>query len=287
MARPALRRQAVDYAVAHYAIAQRRACRLLRQHRSVCRYRSRLNPRVALRQRLRELSQTRIRYGYRRLQVLLRREGWSAGKNLVYRLYCEEQLQLRVRRSPRRKMAVARRSRYVPKRSNQAWAMDFVADELVNGTRIRALTIIDVYTREALSIRVGHRMRGEDVVEVCNTLVAQRGAPCRIFADNGSEFSGKLMDLWAYHHGVQIDFSRPGKPTDNGHVESFNGSLRDECLNVNWFETLAEAQEKIELWRVEYNDTRPHQALKELTPSEFAQKCRAEERSAGVVYAGN
>jgi putative transposase len=284
MARPALKRLAVDYALNHYAIARRRACRILRQHRSVQYYRSRLNPRVALRQRMRELSQTRIRYGYRRLQVLLRREGWAAGKNLVYRLYCEEQLQLRCRRGHRRKMAVARRARYIPQRANQAWAMDFVADELVNGTKIRALTVIDVYTREALSIHVGNRLRGADVVDVCNRLVARRGAPCRLFVDNGSEFSGKLMDLWAYHHGVQIDFSRPGKPTDNGHVESFNGSLRDECLNVHWFESISDAQEKIEAWRVEYNDSRPHQALKELTPSEFAQKCGATETS--VVFGG-
>lgn len=274
MARPALKRCAVDYVVDHYATSRRRACRLLRQHRSVHYYRARRDPRTALRTRMRELAQVRIRYGYRRLQVLLRREGWPVGKNLVYRLYVEESLQLRCKRPRRRKMLVARRERYVPKRPNQAWSMDFVADQLVDGTRFRALTIVDVYTREALAIVVGQRLRSEDVVAACNRLVATRGAPVRIFVDNGSEFSGRTFDLWAYHCGTAIDFNRPGKPTDNCFVETFNGSLRDECLNVHWFETIDEAKAKIEAWRVEYNESRPHQALNELTPAEFAAQTR-------------
>jgi len=223
---------------------------------------------------MRELAQVRIRYGYRRLHVLLRREGWSLGKNQTYRLYTEESLQLRCKRPRHRKMVVARRERYVPKRANQAWSMDFVADQLVDGTRFRALTIVDVYTREALDIVVGQRLRAEHVVEACNRLVAKRGSPVRIFVDNGSEFSGRLFDLWAYHRKATIDFNRPGKPTDNCFVETFNGSLRDECLNVHWFETIDEARAKIEAWRVEYNESRPHQALKDLTPAEFAGQAR-------------
>ncbi len=206
--------------------------------------------------------------------MLLRREGWSLGKNQTYRLYTEESLQLRSKRPRRRKMAVARRECYVPKRTNQAWSMDFVADQLVNGTRFRALTIVDVYTREALDIVVGQRLRAEHVVEACNRLVATRGSPVRIFVDNGSEFSGRLFDLWAYHRKAAIDFNRPGKPTDNCFVETFNGSLRDECLNVHWFETIDEARAKIEAWRVEYNESRPHQALNDLTPAEFAGQAR-------------
>ena len=274
MARPAVKRQAVDYVVAHYATSRRRACRLVCQHRSVQYYRSRKDPKLALRARMRELAQVRIRYGYRRLHVLLRREGWSLGKDQTYRLYAEESLQLRSKRPRRRKMTVARRERYVPKRPNQAWSMDFVADQLVDGTRFRALTIVDVYTREALDIVVGQRLRAEHVVETCNRLVAQRGAPARIFVDNGSEFSGRLFDLWAYHRKATIDFNRPGKPTDNCFVETFNGSLRDECLNVHWFETIDEARAKIEAWRVEYNESRPHQALKDLTPAEYAGLAR-------------
>ena len=227
--------------------------------------------------RMCELAQVRIRYGYRRLHVLLRREGWILGRELAYRLYTEESPQLRSKRPRRRKMVVARRERYVPKRSNQAWSMDFVADQLADGRKLRALTVVDVFTREAPCIRVGQKLRGEDVVDACNRLVAKRGAPARVFVDNGSEFSGRLMDLWAYHHGVQIDFSRPGKPTDNSFVESFNGSFRDECLNVHWLESLEEAREKIETWRIDYNDSRPHQGLKDMTPTEFALKSRSNE----------
>ncbi len=274
MARPAVKRQVVDYVVAHYATSRRRACRVLCQHRSVQYYRSRKDPKLALRARMRELAQVRIRYGYRRLHVLLRREGWSLGKDQTYRLYTEESLQLRSKRPRRRKMIVARRERYIPKRPNQAWSMDFVADQLVDGTRFRALTIVDVYTREALDIVVGQRLRAENVVEACNRLVAQRGSPVRIFVDNGSEFSGRLFDLWAYHRKAAIDFNRPGKPTDNCFVETFNGSLRDECLNVHWFETIDEAQAKIEAWRVEYNESRPHQSLRDLTPAEYAVQTR-------------
>jgi putative transposase len=271
----------------HYSLSRRRACRVVGQHRSADYYRSRKDPRTALRSRLKELAQSRVRYGYRRLQVLLQPEGWTLGKNLAYRLYTEEGLQLRSKRPKRRKMAVTRRERYVPVRPNQAWSMDFVSDQLTNGTRIRALTIVDVFTREALTIRVGRRLRAEQVVEECNRLVAQHGAPLRIFVDNGSEFSGRLLDLWAYHHQVQIDFSRPGKPTDNCFVESFNGSFRDECLNVHWFETIDDAIATVEAWRIEYNESRPHQALAEQTPAAFAKKQRSFAHASGIVTAGN
>jgi putative transposase len=231
---------------------------------------------------MRELAQTRARYGYRRIHVLLRREGWILGRELVYRLYREESLQLRSKRPKRRKMHVARRERYVPKRSNQAWSMDFVSDQLTNGTRFRALTIVDVFTREALAIRIGQHLRAEQVVDECNRLVAQRGAPVRIFVDNGSEFAGRLLDLWAYHHKVQIDFSRPGKPTDNCFIETFNGSYRDECLNLHWFETVDEARVRSEAWRVDYNESRPHQGLAEQTPVEFARESRRSESGIAI-----
>ena len=150
--------------------------------------------------------------------------------------------------------------------------MDFVSDQLVSGERIRALTVVDVFTREALTIRVGHRLRAEHVIDVCNRLVAARGAPTRLLVDNGSEFSERLLDLWAYHQKVQIDFSRPGKPTDNAYIETFNGSFRDECLNLHWFESIDGACAKIEAWRQDNNESRPHQALNELTPQEFAYR---------------
>jgi len=270
MARPALKRPVVEYICGHYGISQRRACEIVALHRSVLYYRSVKARRNDLRARMRELARTRVRYGYRRLHVLLKREGWVLGREQAYRLYREEGLQLRSKLPRRRKMSVTRRERYVPRRVNQAWSMDFVSDQLVDGQRFRALTIVDVFSRESVAIEVGSRLRAENVVDVCNRLVVQRGKPKRVFVDNGSEFTGRIFDLWAYHHGVQIDFSRPGEPTDNCFVETFNGALRDECLNVHWFETLKEAQARIEAWRLDYNESRPHQGLADRTPAEFA-----------------
>jgi putative transposase len=221
---------------------------------------------------MREIAQIRVRYGYRRVHVLLKREGWRISRNRVYRLYAEEQLQLRSKLPKRRKMVVSRRERFKPHHPNEVWSLDFVADQLANGTRLRALTVVDVFSREALAIEVGQRLRAEDVVSVLNKLVAQRRAPRFLFADNGSEFSGRVLDMWAYHYKVQIDFSRPGKPTDNSFIETFNGSFRDECLNLHWFESLAEAKREIEAWRQDYNESRPHMALNDLTPGEFARQ---------------
>ena len=287
MAGPALKRPVVEYICDHYATSRRRACRLVRLRRSVLYYRSVKDPQLALRGRMHEIARTRVRYGYRRIHVLLRREGWRLGRNQAYRLYTQEALQLRSKLPKRRKMVVTRRERFEPRRPNEAWSMDFVADQLTNGQRFRALTIMDVFSREALAIKVDQRLRGEHVVEVCNRLVALRRAPKRIFVDNGSEFSGRLLDLWAYHHSVRIDFSRPGKPTDNPFIESFNGSLRDECLNVHWFETLEDARAKIEVWRRDYNESRPHQALKELAPAEFVARIEDLENRTSSITAEN
>jgi putative transposase len=237
-------------------------------------YRSAKDPKLEIRQRMRDIAGTRVRYGYRRIHVLLLREGWQLRRHQAYRLYSEEQLQLRSKLPKRRKMVVTRRAKPKPVSANDAWSMDFVADQLANGSKFRTLTIVDVFSKESLAIEVGQKLRGEDVVAMLNRLVAQRGAPKYIFVDNGSEFSGRLMDLWAYHYGVRIDFSRPGKPTDNCHIETFNGSFRDECLNVNWFASLAEAKVLIEAWRRDYNESRPHSALKNLTPSEFVAQER-------------
>jgi putative transposase len=153
--------------------------------------------------------------------------------------------------------------------------MDFVADQLGNGVRFSILIVVDIFTRQALAVEAGSRLRGEHVVAVLNRLVVLRGAPKTVFVDNGSEFTGRLMDMWAYHHGVRLDFSRPGKPTDNSFVETFNGSLRDECLNVNWFAPLEEAKRALEAWRRDYNASRPHSSLKDLSPDEFARTIKA------------
>ncbi len=262
----------VDYVISHYGLTMRRACRLVKQPRSTQYYQSVKDPRPELRARMREIAYTRVRYGYRRVHVLLRREGWQLGRDQAYRLYCEEQLQLRSKLPKRRKMVVTRVQKIVPSKPNDAWSMDFVADQLADGSKFRMLTVVDVFTKEALAIEVGQRLRGEHVVSALNRIAARRGAPRHIFVDNGSEFSGRLLDMWAYHHKSKIDFSRPGKPTDNCHIETFNGSFRDECLNLHWFETLDEAKATIEAWRADYNESRPHSALKELAPAEFARQ---------------
>ncbi len=231
---------------------------------------------------MREIAKVRVRYGYRKIRVLLNREGWNVSRYLAYRLYQEESLALRPKCSRRRRTAVPRRERFRCTAPNQVWGLDFIADQLVDGRRFRALTVVDIYTRESLAIEPGQSMKGEDVVMVLNRILLQRGSPKVLFCDNGSEFTSQAMDLWAYRNGVRIDFSRPGKPTDNAFVESFNGTLRTECLDAHWFATLAEAKQLIELWRREYNESRPHRALGEQTPREFARQFAAQRELPGL-----
>ena len=265
------RREAVAYLCSHYDVSERRACLVVGQPRSVQWYRCRRKPQDALKRRIKELAEVRIRYGYKRIHVLLRREGWPINHKRTHRLYCELGLQLRARR-PRRHVSAAHRQppKRLARRANDAWSMDFMADQLVDGRRLRLLTVVDVCTRECLAIDVGRALRSEDVVRVLTTIAAERGAPRRIYCDNGSEFQSRLVDLWAYTNKVRLEFSRPGKPTDNAHIESFNGSLRDECLNVHWFTSPVDAKEKLEAWRTDYNESRPHKALDHRTPKEYA-----------------
>ncbi len=264
------RRAAVVYLGGHYGVSERRACKTVGLGRSSHRYVSVRPSQAALQQRIREIAQTRVRYGYRRIHVLLKREGWQINHKRVHRLYSALGLQLRTKR-PRRHVSAAHRQRpkRLTKRPNEAWSMDFVSDQAQGGQRFRMLTVVDVYTRECLAIEPGQRIGGDDVVRVLTLVAARRGAPKRIFCDNGSEFQSRLVDLWSYQHKVTMQFSRPGKPTDNAHIESFNGRLRDECLNVHWFSTLKDPKAKIEAWRQEYNECRPHKALNHLTPTEF------------------
>lgn len=272
MVKPAGRREMVRYLQGRYGVSLRRACGQVRISRSQYGYRSRKAPQEALRERIRELASGRIRYGYRRIHLLLKREGWRANVKLVYRLYREQGLALR-RKRPWRHVTAEHRLERSPARSrNDVWSMDFVADELADGTRFRTLTIVDTYTRECLDIAVGQRLTATDVVCALDRLKVSRGIPQRIHCDNGSEFCSASMDLWAYANRVRIDFSRRGKPTDNAFIESFNGKFREECLNSHWFESISDAKEKIDAWRWEYNEKRPHRSLKGLTPLEFANQ---------------
>ena len=273
------RRSAVRYLQQRYSISERRGCDVTGRHRSTHRYTSIRPPQDALRRRIRELARSRVRYGYRRIHILLKREGIHINKKRVYRLYSEDGLQLRSKR-PRRHVTAATRQppRAKPQAPNVAWSMDFVSDQTASGQRFRALTVVDVFSRECLAIEPGQKLGGADVVNVLSRIAAERSSPKRIYCDNGSEFSSRLVDLWAYANKVVMEFSRPGKPTDNAFIESFNGTLRDECLNVHWFDDLTDAEIKLQAWQREYNESRPHRSLNELSPLQYKARW-AERRS--------
>jgi putative transposase len=227
---------------------------------------------VALRLRLKDLAAVRVRYGYRRLHVLLRREGWAVNHKRVHRLYTEEGLSIRTK-LPRRKRAWRyRQGRPGAEAANEVWSMDFMSDQLFDGRPIRILTVVDIHTREGLSTTPRANFRAAQVVEVLDQLVRARGKPKSLRVDNGPEFAGRLLDHWAYLNKVEIDFSRPGKPTDNAFIEAFNARLRAECLNASWFLSLPDARERIEEWRCHTNEERPHSALGNLTPRAFANQ---------------
>jgi putative transposase len=234
-------------------------------------YKGRPRDYTVLRRRLRELAGTRVRYGYRRLMVLLRREGIMNGHNAVYRIYREENLG--VKRRKRRKLAAQARTVPVPaQRVNERWSMDFVTDRLENGRAFRILTLVDQYTRECPVLEPGVSLTGSAVVACLQKVATQRSLPVSITVDNGSEFAGRALDTWAYLNKVKLDFIRPGKPVENGFIESFNGKLRDECLNTEVFFSIADVREKLEHWRHDYNHFRPHSSLSNRPPADFARE---------------
>jgi len=223
---------------------------------------------------MRELAAARPRFGYRRLHVLLRREGRVVNRKRVYRLYRREGLA--VRKRPRKKLRAVRPMPLPsPSRVNERWAMDFVHDYLADGRRLRTLNVLDAFTRECHAIEVDTSLAGGRVARVLDELVAKHGKPEGITVDNGPEFVSQALDRWAFANGVTLHFIQPGKPVQNAHVESFNGRFRDECLSQAHFPTLARARVEIELWRIDYNDVRPHSALDYRTPAAFGELARA------------
>jgi putative transposase len=267
--KPAARRATVQWVQQRYGVSERRACQLVGIGRSTLRYcPRRRSDEASLRQRLHELAAARPRFGYRRLHVLLQREGMTINHKRVERLYREEGLA--VRRRNRKRVARDGRGRAaVPGRPNQQWGIDFVSDTLAWGRRIRLFTVVDVFTREALAIEVDTSLPGGRVVRVLERLRAERGVPDEIVLDNGPELAGKALDQWAYECGVWLRFIEPGKPIQNAFVESFHGRLRDECLDRHWFVSLADARHTVEAWRQDYNRVRPHSALGYRSPEEF------------------
>ncbi len=249
-------------------LSERRACKLVGMTRSSYRYAVRRQEPAGLRERLRGLAQERCRFGYRRLTVLLRREGWAVNHKRVYRLYRDEGLGVR-RRRRKRMGAVRRQALAIPTRPNERWSMDFISDALSEGRKFRSLNIVDDFNRECLAAEVDTSITGGRVVRVLERLGELRGLPQILVMDNGPEFAGQALDVWAYEQGVKLHFIEPGKPVQNAFIESFNGKMRDECLNEHWFMSLEEARETIEAWRRDYNEVRPHTALGNRTPQEF------------------
>ena len=237
---------------------------------TVFRYEPKENNDDVLRKRLRELADLRKRFGSPRLHIMLQRENLVVNHKRTERIYKEEGLALR-RKRRRKGAAGVRVVMPAAERPNQMWSMDFVTDSLITGRKFRALTIIDNYTRECPAIEVDTSLGGRRVIEVLERLEATRGLPEVITVDNGPEFAGKALDEWTYRKGIKLNFIRPGKPVENAFAESFNGRLRDECLNINWFLSLKHAREVIEAWRIDYVEVRPHGALKGQTPKEYAE----------------
>ena len=254
-----------------YQLSERRAVKAVGASLSSVRYKSVRASREPLRSRIREIAEARVSWGYRPIHTLLRREGWEVNHKLVQRLYREEGLSLRRKRPKRRRMAIQREETPKTTRPNERWAMDFMHDSLANGGTVRVFAAVDVHTRECVALRAGKGFKGEDVAAILAEAAAERGAlPDVISVDQGTEFTSKSLDHWAYWNQVRLDFSRPGKPTDNAFAEAFNSVLRRECLLQHYFIDLEDTQRVLDRWRADYNNFRPHGSLARSTPADFA-----------------
>jgi putative transposase len=275
-----------SWAQDRFQFSQRRACRALGVALSSVRYRSVRPPQEPLRRRIREIASTRVSYGYRRVQVLLRREGWTVNLKRVLRLYREEGLCLRSKKPKRRRSAVPRIERPAGRVPNERWSMDFMSDALASGHRLRVLTVLDTCTRECVALEVATGFGGHQVAEVLTRVGVQRGLASVITVDHGTEFTSRALDHWAYRNHVQLDYIRPGKPTDNGFIESFNAAVRRECLSQHYFSSVDDARRVLEAWREEYNNLRPHSALGQKTPVQFHAEVASPEDRNQLTFRG-
>ena len=265
----------MNWAIDHRGYTQRRACALVGIAPRVYRYRSVRPDDAGLRKRLRELAAERRRFGYRRLHLLLKREGVEINWKKLYRLYKEERLTVR-RRGGRKRALGTRAPMALPQGPNQRWSLDFVSDTLVDGRRFRILCVLDDFTRECLATVVDNSISGHRVARTLDQIAELRGWPCMVVSDNGTEFTSNAMLSWQQDRQVEWHYIAPGKPMQNGFVESFNGRLRDECLNEHLFTSYAHARQVIADWRNDYNNHRPHTSLDGLTPDEFATRSRTD-----------
>jgi len=257
---------------AHYLVSQRRVCELMEMAESSYRYRSRRSD-EELRKRLVELAQEKPRYGYRRLHALLWRKDQRVNHKRVYRVYREAGLP--VRRKRRKRLVREGLAKPVLTAAHQEWALDFVHDAMASGRAMRVLSLMDAYTRECLALEVDTSFASRRVTRALEQIVVERGVPQAIRCDNGPELTSRHFLAWCIERGIELVHIQPGRPMQNGHVESFHGKLRDECLNASWFGNLLEARAKIGAWREEYNEERPHSSLGYLAPREFARRVAA------------
>ena len=269
MVTPAAKREAVAHLQALLDVSERRACRVIAADRSVIRYQSRRDDDGMLREKLRDLAHQRRRFGYRRLHILLRREGLTINRKKTQRLYREEGLTVR-RRKGRKRAVGARAPAPVPALPNQRWSLDFVHDQMITGRRFRVFNVVDDVTRECLAAVPDTSISGKRVVRELTDLIARRGKPGMIVSDNGTELTSNAVLEWCGAAKVEWHYTTPGKPTQNAFVESFNGRMRDELLNETLFTSLAHAREKIAIWAEDYNTGRPHSSLGYATPAAFA-----------------
>ena len=261
-------RKDVAFVREQFRLSERRACKLLGLDRGSYRYEPRPDRNRELREALIALARQKPRYGYRRLHAVLSRRDHATSVMRIYRLYRAEGLA--VRRLKRKRLTRVPVTSHLV-RSNQEWAMDFVSDTLATGRGIRVLTVVDAFTRENLSLDVDTSLSSRRVTRALDAVIARRGKPQAIRCDNGPELTSRHFLSWCEEHKIQLIHIQPGRPMQNGHVESFNGRLRDECLNANWFRNLLDARAKIGAWREEYNGERPHSSLGYRTPNEFAE----------------
>jgi len=267
-----VRREQVTYATRR-GVSVRRACALLTVARSTLGYESRLKAKDApVVSAMRRLGSQYPRFGYRRIQVFLEREGFVMSPDRAWRVWSQNGLQV-PRKRPRRRLATNRPRLHAPDGANQVWAYDFVFDACANGQQLKCLTVVDEYTRECLAIDVAGSIRSGRVIEVLSKLISVHGAPRHLRSDNGPEFVSRALLRWARDAGIDMAIIEPGKPWQNGSGESFNGKFRDECLSLEWFRMRIEAQTVIETWRRHFNEVRPHSSLDYLTPNEFKTKC--------------
>jgi putative transposase len=256
--------------MASHQLGVTRACGRIGISRSLYRYEAKRPDDTVLMDRLTALTGQKRRYGYRRLHVLLCREGWTINCKRTYRVYHAAGLMVR-KRKRKRIAGMERLEKVIASAPNQSWSMDFVSDGFVNGRRLRRLNIVDDFTKECLAIEVDTSLPGRRVVSVLERLAECRGLPQSVTVDNGPEFVSRALDEWAYRQKLRLQFIEPGKPQQNAYIESFNGKFRDECLNEHWFMSMRHAREVIAAWRDEYNGERPHSSLGYLTPNQFAE----------------